>query len=156
MTERPPTRLVYWPFLHVDLIFIGIAGAIFNFGHRPLLLWEVYALILCAAIGAWSFLVPFRAKLRFVENDRLATTLDQINKLDHIAQQVVSSTSLWQAVQEQSTKTADTARQVGEKMAAEAQAFSDFLVKANDAEKGHLRLEVDKLKRNGCKPLFAF
>ena len=148
MTERPPERFVYWPFLLVDLIFIGIAGAIFNYGHRPLLLWEVYALILCAAVGAWSFLAPFRAKLRLVENDRLASTLDQINKLEHIAQQVVSSTSLWQAVQEQSTKTADAARQIGEKMTAEAQAFSEFLVKANDSEKGHLRLEIDKLKRS--------
>lgn len=148
MTERPPARLVYWPFLLVDLIFIGIAGAIFNFGHRPLQLWEVYALILCAAIGAWSFLTPFRAKLRLAENDQLATTLDQINKLEHIAQQVVSSTSLWQAVQEQSAQTADASRQISEKITAEAQAFSEFLVKANDSEKGHLRLEIDKLKRS--------
>jgi hypothetical protein len=32
-------------------------------------------------------------------------------------------------------------------MAAEAKAFSDFMQKANDSEKAHLRLEVEKLRR---------
>ena len=32
-------------------------------------------------------------------------------------------------------------------MSAEAKAFGDFMQKANDTEKGHLRLEVDKLRR---------
>src|SRR5207245_9616273 len=44
--------------------------------------------------------------------------------------------------------TVGTARQIAERMASEAKAFSDFMQKASDAEKGHLRLEVEKLRRS--------
>ena len=37
---------------------------------------------------------------------------------------------------------------MGERIAAEAKAFADFMQKANDTEKNHLRLEVDKLRRS--------
>jgi hypothetical protein len=37
--------------------------------------------------------------------------------------------------------------EIAERMTAEAKGFAEFMQKANDSEKAHLRLEVDKLRR---------
>ena len=47
------------------------------------------------------------------------------------------------------------ARHVADKMAAEAKAFAEFLQKANDTEKSHLRLEVEKFRRGESQWLAA-
>src|SRR5690606_6156946 len=107
----------------------------FHFGHRPLLLWEVYAIILCVALGAWTFLRPFQTRLKLVESANLISAAEQIRKIEHVATQVSSSTSLWQAVQEESSRTAATAKQLAEQMTREAKSFAEFLQKANDSEK---------------------
>ncbi|MBA4147217.1 MAG: nucleotide exchange factor GrpE [Verrucomicrobia bacterium] len=147
MTERSTPKVVIWPFLLMDLVFFGLAFALFYYGHRPLLLWEVYAIILCVALGAWTFLRPFRTKLNIAESENLISAAQQIQKIEHVATQVTSSTSLWQAVHEETSKTAAAAKQVADQIAHEAKSFSEFLLKANDTEKGHLRLELEKLKR---------
>ncbi|MFN7138038.1 MAG: nucleotide exchange factor GrpE [Limisphaerales bacterium] len=147
MKEHSTPKVVLWPFLLMDLVFFGLAFAIFHFGHRPLLLWEVYAIILCVALGAWTFLQPFRTKLRMSESENLVDAAREIKKLEHIAEQVTSSTSLWQSVQEQSAKAAGNAKVLSDQITREAQAFQEFLQRANDSEKNHLRLEIEKLKR---------
>jgi molecular chaperone GrpE (heat shock protein) len=147
MTERTAPKLTYWPFLLADLIFLGLAYFILQFGHRPLQILEMYGVILCVAIGAWCFLMPFRTKLKLAESENLIFAAEQIKNLDAVAAQISSATTLWQGVQEESAKSAAAAKQVSEQMTAEALAFQEFLQKANDTEKGHLRLEVDKLRR---------
>src|SRR5207249_2779836 len=57
------------------------------------------------------------------------------------------ATSNWQAAHEQANKTVEAAREIAESITAEARSFSEFLKKANETEKNHLRLEVDKLRR---------
>lgn len=148
MTERSTPKVVIWPFLLMDLVFFGLAFALFHYGHRPnLLLWEAYAIILCVGMGAWTFLQPFRTKLNIAESENLISAAEQIKKIEHVATQVTSSTSLWQAVQEETSKTATAAKQVSDQISREAKSFSEFLQKANDTEKSHLRLEVEKLRR---------
>lgn len=147
MTDRPASRIAYWPFLVANLIFLGLAWMILELGHRPLPLAEIYALVLCVGAGAFCFLMPFRARLKMAESENLITAAEQIKNLELVAVQISSATTLWQGIQEQATNSSTAAQQIGEKMSAEAKAFGEFMQKANDTEKNHLRLEVDKLRR---------
>lgn len=147
MTDRPAPRVAYWPFLLADLVFLGLAYLILELGHRPLQLLEVYGVILCVGAGVWCFLMPFRARLKMAESENLVSAAAQIKNLDLVAAQISSATTLWQGVQEESSKAAAAAKQVTDRMVEESKAFCAFLEKANDTEKNHLRLEVEKLHR---------
>jgi molecular chaperone GrpE (heat shock protein) len=147
-SKSPPL----WPFLLADVLFLGAAVFLWQQGHKPLLWWEAAGLIFCAAAGAGAFLTPF---LRRSANDQtliqaqtLADAAAKIQKLDELASQISNSTAQWQAVQDAAARTAQTATGLAENMASEARAFAEFLQKANDAERVHLRLEVEKLRRN--------
>jgi molecular chaperone GrpE (heat shock protein) len=72
-----------------------------------------------------------------------------------LAAQISSATAHWKNVQDQAGKTVATAGEIAERMAAEAKAFSEFMLKSNDTEKAHLRLEVDKLHRGETESLQA-
>jgi molecular chaperone GrpE (heat shock protein) len=147
-SKNPPI----WPFLLIDAMFFCVAYLLMLQGHRPLLWWETAGLIFCATTGAGLFLTPF---LRRDANDqmlaqagRLADTTAKIQRLDELANQISNSTAQWQAIQDNAAKTTQTANGLAQTMAAEAQAFTEFLQKANDMERAHLRLEVEKLRRN--------
>jgi len=77
----------------------------------------------------------------------LKTAVLQIQNLEIIGRQIANATANWQSIQEASTGTMDSARQISEVVASAAGAFSEFNQKADDAEKNHLRLEVEKLHR---------
>jgi molecular chaperone GrpE (heat shock protein) len=141
-----------WPFLLADLFLVGAGVFLWWQGHRPLLAWEAAGIIFCAAAGAGVFLTPF---LRRSANDqtlaqaeKLADAAGKIQRLDELASQISNSTAQWQAVQDAAAKTAQTAAGLAQSMGAEAKAFAEFLQKANDVERAHLRLEVEKLRRN--------
>ncbi len=147
-SQSPPL----WPFLLVDALFLGVAVLLLELGHRPLLWWEAAGLILCAAAGAGVFLTPFLRRSAnsqtLAQAEKLADAAGKIQKLDELANQISNSTAQWQAVQDTAAKTAQTATDLAQNMAAEAKAFTEFLQKANDAERAHLRLEAEKLRRN--------
>ena len=151
MTDRSATKLTFWPFILVDLLFLGLAYLIFSVAHRPLTFWEIVGLIVCASLGAWSFLTPFlrrnAAELKLAESEKLANTVAQIQNLDQIAAQLSGATQHLQEAQAQSDKTVTASKQIADRMTEESRAFSEFIQKANDTEKGHLRLEVEKLRR---------
>lgn len=146
-SKSPPL----WPFLLADAFLLGVAVVLFQQGHRPLLWWEAAGLTFCAAAGAGVFVTPF---LRRSANDqtmaqaeKLADIAGKIQKLDDLANQISNSTAQWQAVQDGAAKTAQTATGLVQSMAAEAKSFTEFLQKANDVERAHLRLEAEKLRR---------
>lgn len=147
-SKSPPL----WPFLLVDALFVGVAVLLLELGHRPLQWWEAAGLILCAAAGAGVFLTPFlrRSANRqtLAQAQKLADAAAKIEKLDELASQISNSTAQWQVVQDTAAKTAQTATDLAQSMASEAKAFAEFLQKANDAERAHLRLEAEKLRRN--------
>lgn len=108
-------------------------------------------LVISVGLAGWMGVVPFlaqhRAEMKFAETKQLTSAVEQITNLRTFTNQISFATAQWQIVQEQASKTVDTAKQIGDRMAVEAQAFSGFMQKASDAEKAHLRLEVDKLRR---------
>ena len=152
MIDRSATRLAIWPFVIVDILFLGLAYLIFSNAHRPLNFWETFALIGCAGIGAWSFLTPFLRReavaVKLAETEHLTDTVTQIKNLDHVAALINGAANQLNNAQDESKRTVTSAKEIADKMAEESRAFSEFIQKANDAEKSHLRLEVDKLRRS--------
>ncbi len=151
MTDRSSTKLALWPFVLCDIIFLGVAYLIFSIGHRPLTFWEAVILAACVGAGAWSLLTPFlrqnAAAIKLAESESLTTTVAQIQNLEQVAAQISSATNHLKTAQDQSAQTATAASKIADKMAEESRAFSEFIQKANDTEKSHLRLEVEKLRR---------
>jgi molecular chaperone GrpE (heat shock protein) len=77
----------------------------------------------------------------------LAEAAGQIQKLDQLAGQISGATHQWLELQTHTTEAAKSARQVAERMEAEAKSFTQFMQRAGETEKAHLRVEVEKLRR---------
>lgn len=151
MTDQETPNLPKWPFLLGDGLLIGVAVWIILRIEPPPPLWAVVTVATCAATGAWLFALPFvleyRSAVRQIEQQSLVSTLNQIQNLELVARHISGATAQWQGVQEHAARTASVAKEISERMAAEAKDFCAFLEKANDTEKAHLNLEVEKLRR---------
>jgi molecular chaperone GrpE (heat shock protein) len=150
-SETRSHGLPFWPFIILDILFLGIAGVLYKYTHRPFETVDSALIIVCIAGAAFCFALPFLRRNADenaqVQTQTVADAVKEIRKLDQVAQQIGIATSQWQGVQEHATKTVDAAREVADSMAAEAKSFVEFLKKANESEKAHLRVEVDKLRR---------
>jgi molecular chaperone GrpE (heat shock protein) len=108
-------------------------------------------MVVCVAGAAGSFIFPFARRnsdeQALAQARLLAEATSQLQKIDQVASQIVGATNQWREYQEQASETATAARGVAESMSAEARSFTEFLQKANDTERAHLRLEVEKLRR---------
>jgi molecular chaperone GrpE (heat shock protein) len=144
-------KAVKWPFLGGDLLLLGLCGFLYAQAKQPLNGPTLAACVACVVVGAVLAVVPFlldyRATVRLVESNNLANTVDQIRRLEDIGGAVEQATGKWQAAHQHASEAVQAARQVSEKMSDEMKSFVEFLEKANDSERQHLRLEVDKLKR---------
>jgi molecular chaperone GrpE (heat shock protein) len=145
------SSLPWWPFVAADAVFLAVAVLLLRQGHKPLLSWEAVLLIVCAAAGAWCFLLPL---LRRNEDDQsmaraklMTDALNQLHNIDQVAAQIVGATNQWREFQQQTEGICASNKSLAGSIAAEAKAFTDFLQRAHDAEKAHLRLEVEKLRR---------
>ncbi len=151
MSDRIAPKISKWPFLLGDLLLVGLGAWIVRHYPHPLGPWPLAGLIGCVALGAWlavkPFLADFDAAMRFAETDSLTSAVTEINNVRQLANQISFATAQWQIVQEQSGKTVTAAHEIADRMSAEAKAFGEFMQQANDAEKAHLRLETDKLRR---------
>lgn len=152
MTNRTAPELAKWPFYLGSVLLLGLAGYIAAQSPRPLNL-TLYALVVSAvAIGALLVVTPFvleyRAALKASENDQLADAVAQIEKLQSLGKQITSATAQWQDVQSAAGKTAASAKEIADQIAAEVANFTEFMKQANDTEKSALKLEVDKARRS--------
>ena len=151
MSNRTVPVLPRWPFLLSDALLLVTAAVIVARSETPLGLWQALLCFISVAMGAWlcatPFLVAHRTACKLAETDALTTVVEQVQGLELVAGQISAATAQWQTVQEVSAKTVASAKDVAERMASEAKAFTEFLQKANDSEKNHLRLEVEKLRR---------
>jgi len=151
MSDRIP-RIKKWPFIAADLALLTLCFYWVRTMPATTSPWWMCFLLIAVALGAWALVTPFlaqhRAELKFAEADSLTTAIDQINNLRTLTNQISFATAQWQVVKDEAAKTVGSARQIADQMSAEARAFSEFMQKASDAEKGHLRFEVDKLRRS--------
>ena len=152
-------RINRWPFVVADLLLILVAlvtyahGQHWPFGDRVgLEPWTGWVLTACVFLGAAFSVMPFllehRLWARMTEIDRVHTAVQQVRNIEQAARQIHSATASWQAVQDDASKAVAAARELQELMTAEIRSFQDFLQRANDNERTHLRLEVDKLRRS--------
>src|SRR2546422_3315825 len=151
MSQRTELRLSKLPFVFADLVLLGVAYLIFWRSQAPMTPWEMFFCAASVALGAVlcvaPFLLEYRAAMKLSEADRLANAILQIENIEIIGRQINLATANWQAAHEQADKTVEAAREMAASITAEARSFSEFLKKANETEKNHLRLEVDKLRR---------
>jgi molecular chaperone GrpE len=146
---KPPLPL--WPFIVVDTLFLGLATLLLKFSHRPLPWPEGGLIVLCGALGAWSLVTPFLRRnadeQALSQVKLLAEATGQIQKLDQLAGQINGATQQWLELHSNATQAAESAKQVAEQMAVEAKAFTEFMQRAGETERTHLRVEVEKLRR---------
>ena len=151
MSEPTTPKLAKWPFIAGDALLLGVAALVVWQGGHPSTIRELSLCAGAVALGALLCVAPFlqeyRAVVRLAETDALAATLKQLRNLEAIAQNVSAATAQWHGVQDQAAQTQRAAREIAERMSKEVGEFTEFLKKANDAEKATLRLEVDKLRR---------
>jgi molecular chaperone GrpE (heat shock protein) len=151
MNQTEP-KLSKVPFIIGDVILVVLAYFVYHQSSRPMTTWQMAFFVLCGALGAWisvlPFLIEYRASLKTSDTNALSNAVTQIQNVEQVAQRISAATAQWQTVQEQSAKTAATANEVVDRIGAEARSFTEFLQRANDGEKAHLRLEIEKLKRS--------
>ncbi len=140
-----------WPFYLADVLLLSLAYWIIDHYPYPVPIGAFALVVVCVALAAWLGVMPHRshyqALIRFAESDELNDAVRQINTVEQAAEQIQAATAQWQGVQEQSARTVTAAREISERMAAEAKAFAEFMQKANDQERATLRLEIEKLRR---------
>src|SRR5947207_5891060 len=143
-------RLPKWPFFVADALLLAAAVVIIAIAPATAPWWMLF-LVLAVGLAAWvgvtPFLIQHKADIKFAESNSLLGAVEQLQNLRTFTNQISFATAQWQVVQDQATGTVATARQLAEKMAAEAKAFGEFMQKANDGERAHLRLQVEKLQR---------
>ena len=151
MTDPIAPRLPRWPFYLADALLLGVAYFIYHQNRPALGHWELGFAILCVALGALFAIAPsvleYRAGLRLAEARGLTSVVEQVQNIEAVAAQIHGASSQWHEVQQQAEKTATGAREIVDRMTGEVRAFTQFMQRANDSEKGTLRLEVEKLRR---------
>ena len=151
MSDRTAPKIPKWPFFLGDALLLLVAWVIYHKTTFPAGFWPTCLVILAVAGGAWLSVMPFlrehQAELKLIESGTLADAVGQIQNLETVAGHITSATAQWQTVQEHSARTVAAANAIAGRMAVEAKGFAEFIQKANDSEKAHLRLESEKLRR---------
>jgi hypothetical protein len=159
MNDQIAPKLPKWPFFAADLLLLGLAFWIVSRQPHPLspmpLALVVSCVVAAAFLGVWPFRLEYSTAEKLAESRQLTSAVAEIQKLEGVAGQIRAATSQWQTVQDHSARTVAAAKDIGDRIAAEAKAFSEFMQKANESEKAHLRLEVEKLRRGETEWLHA-
>ena len=152
MRDQNEPRLAKWPFYLGDVLLLGAAWAIYAQSHLPMGHWEAVLAVLCIAAGALFAVAPhlfeYRALTRLSEAEALEKAVAQIQAVESVASLISGATDRWHSVHERAEQTAEISRKIAERMGAEVKAFTDFMERADNAEKANLRLEVEKLRRD--------
>ncbi len=153
MNDATKWTVPKWPFLVADAFLMFFAYYYVLHAALPIHHWEIAAgcVVLGSLLGVAPYYLDYRAAGKILEAGALGSVAEKIQNLETLTAQIGSSTSHWAILQEtiqaEAGKTTAAAREISEKMAAEARQFSEFMKKMNDTEKVTLRLEVEKLHR---------
>ena len=153
MSESRAPKIEKWPFIAGDVALLLMAWLVYYHSdpETPFTGLEAFWCFTCVAAGAWVMVLPFlrefQARADLTEARELAASVEKISSLDALAKQIESATEQWLHVEDRANEINATSKEIAGKINAEAREFTEFLQKANDTEKNHLRLEVDKLNR---------
>ncbi len=155
MTEIPEWKCTKWPWLLADVVLLGTAAALIFTAKQPISSMHIYLAIGCAAFGALMACVPYfldyQAAGKLIEVHAVGDVSEKILDLKNTAAQISTATDQWARVQEttkgHAEKATAAAAEIAERMTNEVREFTQFQAKMNDAEKGALRLETEKLRR---------
>lgn len=155
MNEASCNKVPKLPFLMANAVLIIAAAALITRAEHPISLWEAItaaaSVALGAVLGCLPFILDYRATCRQLEVNAVGEVSGKIEDLKKLAGQISTATDQWARVQEVTQggadKTIAAANEISERMASEVREFNEFQKKMNDAEKGTLRLEVEKLRR---------
>jgi len=156
MNEAPVWTVPKWPFLAANALLIAIAAVVTCQATHPLSQIVTGVACGCVALGALlgclPYVLDYRATGKLIEVNAVGTVAEQLADLKKYSAQIAAATDQWALVQE-STKgntdqTVAAAKDIAGRMAEEIREFNEFQLKLNDTEKGALRLEVEKLRRN--------
>src|SRR5215207_4456541 len=139
MRDHTEPRLAKWPFFFADIVLLGAAYFIYSQAVLPLSFAQLALIASCVALGAVLSLVPFlleyRTTVRLAEAGAVTTIVAQVQHIQSVAAQITGATAQWNSVQEQAEQTSLQAKQITERMAAEAKGFQQFMEQINDSEK---------------------
>ena len=153
MSESRAPKIEKWPFIAGDVALLLMAWLVYYHSdpETPFTGLEAFWCFTCVAAGAWVMVLPFlrefQARADLTETRELAASVEKISSLDALAKQIESATEQWLHVEDRANEINATSKEIAGKINAEAREFTEFLQKANDTEKNHLRLEVEKLNR---------
>jgi len=151
MNNEPPPQIIKWPFLVGDMLLLVAAVAVQFQSPAPLTLWHHLLTIAAVGLGASLLAIPYilehKGEVRLLDSAQLTSSLAQIHKLEALGQNVAASTAHWQSIHDQNNRTVLHVREVAEKMSVETRQLAEAIKKADDSDKNHLRLEVEKLRR---------
>ncbi|MFQ3169794.1 MAG: hypothetical protein ACI8QI_002373 [Limisphaerales bacterium] len=151
MSESSAPKIPKWPFIAGDVALLLMAWLVYYHSEASFDGLEAFWCFACVAAGAWVVVLPFlkefQAQADLTEAKELAASVEKISSVDGIAKQIENATEQWLHVEDRANEINATSKDIAKKINAEAREFTEFLQKANDTEKNHLRLEVDKLNR---------
>jgi molecular chaperone GrpE (heat shock protein) len=155
MNKTSEWKVPKWPFLLADAVLILAAAIVVWKARHPISDKEIVIITGCVALGSFMaclpFLLEYRATGKLIELNALGEVAEKIQDLKNFTTQVSAVTDQWARVHEttqgNAEKTMVAARDISDRITAEVHDFTEFQKKMNDAEKGALRLEVEKLRR---------
>ncbi len=140
------------PFVVADVLLLAVAVVVVVRTPAPMVGWQAGLCAGCVALaawfGCWPMLMDHQAAVKLAEQQGLAGTLEQIRNLEGVARQIQIATGQWQTVHEHANKVSQSAGELVDRMTKEGKAFAEAMQRANDTERAHLRLEVEKLRRS--------
>ena len=152
MSNQTEIKLPKWPFFLGDAVLLGLAYFIYLHVRLPLGRWEAGFFLFIGTLGTvlavLPFLLEYLTAAKMMETGALISTISQIENLEDVSVRIGTATAQWQSVQEYSNGAVNAAKEIADKMAAEAAGFAEFMKKANDSERANLRLELDKMRRS--------
>lgn len=134
-----------------DLVLAGFAAVLAFRNPDPMNGWQLLACFAAVVSGSWLCVLPFlrehQASVKLGEAAALADSVTRMDRLDEVQTQIATATDQWQLVQNHSNQTVAAAKEIADRMKAQLSDFCAFMQKAQDSEKNHLKLEVEKLRR---------
>jgi len=152
MSESTAPKIPKWPFIVGDMALLMTAIFLLSRIEGEFSMLEAFWCLACVAGGAWIMVMPFlkefQTKADLTEARELADSVEKITSLESLAKRIENATEQWLHVEDRANEINSASKQITEKINAEAREFTAFLQKANDVEKNHLKLEVEKLGRS--------